>query len=192
MAARPRSSGQTRLTVADYDRLPDDGRRYELIGGELIQMPSPGWFHQLVLMAFVRFLDGYVFSREIGTVCVAPFDVELSGEVVQLDVFYVSAERRHIITRDRRASEAPDLVVEISSPLTKGHDLEDKRDLYRRHGVREYWFIDVEARTTTVWALAGERYVEQRPHADGLLASTVVPGFTIDMVRVFADADSQR
>lgn len=193
MVAKPHSPVQSRLfTVADYDRLPDDRPRYELIHGELIEMPSPGWLHQLVLMAFVRFLDGFVFSRDIGTVCVAPFDVQLSDEVVQPDVFYVSAERRHITTRDRRASEAPDLVVEISSPSTKGHDREDKRELYRTHGVREHWFIDVEARAATVWTLTGDRYVELQPDIDGLIRSTVVTGFAVDMGQVFADADRQR
>jgi Uma2 family endonuclease len=34
------------FTVADLEGMPDDGRRYELIDGELLASPAPGWAHQ--------------------------------------------------------------------------------------------------------------------------------------------------
>lgn len=189
MVAEPRSR---LFTVADYDALPDDGPRFELINGALIEMPGVSAFHQLVLLAFVRFLDRFVYDRDLGTIFVAPFDVELmSRSVVQPDVLFVLAERRSIIS-DRRAIEAPDLVVEVSSPSTAAHDLGDKRALYQAAGVREYWLIDVEGRTATVWALIDGRYEERPVTADGHHTSAVLSGFTVDIGRVFADADRQR
>ncbi len=192
MVAKPRSPVQTRLTVADYDRLPDDGPRYELINGELIEMPAPTTLHQRLLMRFVRSLDRLVEEENAGEVFVSPFDVELlNSAIVQPDVLFVSRTRSQIVT-EKRVVGAPDLVVEISSPSTADHDLGDKRELYRASGVLEYWFIDTEARSATVWILDGDQYIALRPEADGLLWSTVIDGFTVDMERLFTDADRQR
>ena len=185
MVARPRTPVQNPKTVADYDALPDDGPRYELIDGELIEMPAPTPLHQAVQLHLLALMYFFVTQRGLGRVFGAPLDVELTGTIAQPDVLYISAERTDIIT-DRRIVGAPDLVLEVSSPSTKDYDRGDKRELYRVAGVREYWFIDVEKRTATVWALVGDRYVEQRPDAAGQHASTVLPGFAVDVAAVIA------
>jgi len=51
----------------------------------------------------------------------------------------------------------PDLVIEITSPATAERDRHYKKTLYARHGVKEYWIVDPEARTVEVFALGGER-----------------------------------
>ena len=58
--------------------------------------------------------------------------------------------------------------------------------------MREYWFLDLEARTVTVWSLVGDRYAVLAPEADGRQGSAVLPGFSVDITRVFADAERQR
>jgi len=45
------------FTVADLEEMPDDGRRYELIDGELLVSPAPGWAHQAVVLALSILLD---------------------------------------------------------------------------------------------------------------------------------------
>lgn len=192
MVAKPRSPMQTRKTVADYDRLPDDGPRYELIDGELIEMPGPNRFHQRLSIRLALLLFQFAEEHGLGEVLEAPFDVELTEyDTIQPDILFVSVARSRIVT-EKRVVGAPDLVVEISSRSTADRDLGDKRELYRRHGVREYWFIDAEARSATVWTLTDDRYVELRPDADGLIASTVLIGFAVDIGQVFADAERQR
>ncbi len=106
-------------------------------------------------------------------------------------MLFVSSARRQIVT-EKRIVGAPDLVLEISSPSTMDRDLGDKRELYRTHGVPEYWFIDVEARTATVWTLTDGEYVTLPLNPDGQIRSRVLEGFTVDVARVFADADRQR
>ncbi len=192
MVAKPRSPVQTRYTVADYDRLPDDGRRYELIHGELIEMPGPNRFHQRLSIRLASRLFEFVEEHALGEVFDAPSDVELAEfEIVQPDILFVSNGRSQIAT-EKRVVGAPDLAIEISSPSTADHDLGDKSELYRQHGVREYWFIDSEAQSTTVWVLDGDRYMELLRDADGLIRSTVVDGFAVDMEKLFADANRQR
>ncbi len=172
-------------TVADYDALPDDGPRYELIDGELIEMPAPTPLHQMVQVHLLALIYFFVTQRGLGRVIGAPLDVELSGRIVQPDVLYISADRIDIIT-DRRIVGAPDLVLEVSSPSTKDYDQGDKREVYRMAGVREYWFIDVEKRAATVWALVEDRYVEQRPDEQGQHVSTVLSGFAVDVAAAIA------
>ncbi len=185
MVAKPQSPVRTGMTVSDYDRLPDDGPRYELIDGELIEMPAPTPLHQAVQFHLLALMYFFVVQRGLGRVFGAPLDVQLSGRIVQPDVLYISAERIDIIT-DRRIVGAPDLVLEVSSPSTEDYDQGDKRELYRMTGVREYWFIDVEKRSATVWALVGDRYVEQRPDEQGQFASTILPGFAVDVAAAIA------
>lgn len=202
MVAEPHAPDQTRLlSVADYERLTaDTDTRYELIDGELIEMPGPSAHHQRVLRGFFRRLDRFVLDTDAGEVFTAPFDVQLSDEdvvqlsdedVVQTGLLFVSISRSDIVGVNR-AVGAPDLVVEISSPRTAVKDLGRKRRGYREAGGREYWFIDTEARTATTWVIEGRGYDRLSVNDDGHAWSKVVLGFTIDMAGVFADADQRR
>ena len=83
---------------------------------------------------------------------------------------------------------APDLVIEASSPATRVRDLVRKRRLYEANGVREYWFIDTDLRTQTVWSRENRTYVEV-PLANGQAHSIVLPDLTIDVAALFAAAD---
>jgi Uma2 family endonuclease len=194
MVAEPQGEVPARLlSVADYERLTaDTDTRYELIDGELIEMPGPSAYHQRVLRGVFRILDRFVLDTEAGEVFTAPFNVQLSDEdVLQPDILFVSINRSDIVGASR-AVGAPDLVVEISSPRTAVEDLGRKRRVYRESGVREYWFIDTEARAATIWVLEGRDYDQLPVNDDGHAWSKVVPGFTIDMARVFTDADQRR
>ena len=94
---------------------------------------------------------------------IAPFDVVLSDtDVVQPDILFVSNERMGIVTEDN-IQGAPDLVIEILSPSTAERDRTFKRSLYARHGVREYWLVDPDARSVEVLVL-GEGHFEIVSH----------------------------
>jgi Uma2 family endonuclease len=136
-------------TYEDYCRAPDD-KRYELLNGELMMVPAPNIKHQSILLTLGSELRQFVQEHEFGEVFVAPVDVVLSDtDVVQPDVLFISRAREDRIT-DENVQGAPDLVIEILSPSTAGRDLEDKHELYGRHGVLEYWIIDPVAETVAV------------------------------------------
>ncbi len=138
-----------KLTYEDYCRAPDD-ERYELLNGELMMVPAPNTKHQKILLGLGSELRRFVEEHELGEVYVAPLDVVLSDtDVVQPDVLFISRAREHRIT-DKNVQGAPDLVIEILSPSTAERDLEDKHELYGRHGVLEYWIIDPVAETVAV------------------------------------------
>lgn len=141
---------RTDWTYADWLELPDDGYRYEVIGGALIREPSPAYGHQ----SFVVYVTVHVFNQlqqhERPGWLVAPFGVRLGEDnVFQPDFLYVAPERRELISR-QAVMGAPDLVGEVLSPSTGKRDLGIKRETYARHGVREYWIVNPDAQTVTV------------------------------------------
>ena len=174
-----------KLTYEDYARLPDD-ERYELIDGELITMPSPKEIHQRLLLLLGSWWLGFVLERRLGSVYVAPFDVVLSAtNVVQPDLIFVSRARARIITEDNIRG-APDLLVEILSPSTEWRDRIVKRELYARHGVREYWLVDPYAKTVTVLILGAGGYNTHAVYGEGdTLTSPTLPGFALDLGGLF-------
>src|SRR5437764_11988416 len=123
-----------RLTYEDYLAQPDDGKRYQLIDGELIMTPAPGTQHQSILQNLNRIILKYVEQHKLGKVFFAPVDVVFKEhEVYQPDIVYVSKERTQIITK-RAIEGVPELIVEILSPSTGYYDLVHKRKVYEERG----------------------------------------------------------
>jgi Uma2 family endonuclease len=141
-------------TYADLEALPDDGRRYEIVEGVLWEMTAPTWEHGAAVLNLIALLLPYV--RAVGgTMRTAPQDVFFPGaDPVQPDIFAVlpgnpgQAGQRGFVG-------APDLVVEVLSPSTRGRDALTKRSLYAQAGVKEYWLVDAEARSIEVLVLDG-------------------------------------
>ena len=107
-----------RLTYDDYCLLPNDGKRYEIIDGELFVTPSPRTAHQKVVTNLCYYLADFVKEQELGEVYVAPLDVVLSRfDIVEPDVLYISKARATVLT-ENNVQGAPDLVVEVL-PLAK-------------------------------------------------------------------------
>ena len=177
---------RTKLTYEDYRNTPDD-ERYELIDGELIMSPSPRWIHQRTDMKLGAILHMFVERHNLGAVCSAPFDVVFSvTDVVQPDLLFVSHDRLHIITADN-IQGAPNLVIEILSPSTSARDKGYKRDLYAKHGVKEYWQVDTDAKLITVLSLNadGDYDVAAVCGVGQTLTSPLLPGFALNLDEIF-------
>lgn len=111
-----------RLTYDDYLRMPDDGRRYEILQGELFVTAAPSRRHQTVLANLFRLLDDHIRRRALGWVYFAPFAVRVTpDEPLEPDLVYVSRERAKVLT-DSGVNGVPDLVVEVTSSSTDGRD----------------------------------------------------------------------
>ena len=127
------------LTYADYAALPDDGRRFELIDGELFEMNAPTTRHQRIVVRLCLAFGEHVRREGVGEVFVAPCDVVLADTVtVQPDVVYLSeADVRKVTAPNIQGP--PTLVAEVLSDPR--HDLVRKRELYARFGIAEYWIV---------------------------------------------------
>ena len=107
------SKEKIRFTYEDYLHLPDDGKRYQVIEGEVYMVPAPTPYHQDVLRKLLILLSEFVEEHVPRKAYCAPCDVVLSQEnIVQPDIFFICKEREHIVT-EGNIRGAPDLVVEI-------------------------------------------------------------------------------
>lgn len=147
----PRHTGG--FTRADYEALPDDGKRYELIGGSIVMLPPPHLDHQRASRRLQRVLeDHFGPSHEVFN---APVGLDLpSGDILEPDLVVVEAGR------DAQYIELPvTLVVELLSPGNARHDEVTKLDAYARGGVEHYWMVDTRPERHRFTAL---RLVERR------------------------------
>ena len=174
-----------RFTIADLDAMPDDGRRYELIDGEIFVAAAPSWIHQQVVGNLHLFLRAWIDPRALGQIALAPIDILLNeSSAVQPDLVYVSSAKL-INIRGGRYHGAPDLAVEVISPTNRDYDTITKLFRYARTGVQEYWLIDPVSRTVQVLALTDGIYVPQTANVQGHYASVVLPGLLIDPDAIF-------
>lgn len=175
-----------KLTYQDYVLLPDDGKRYEILDGDLYVTPSPTARHQKVSVNLFLGLSQHVRANGLGEVFYAPLDVILADDsIAQPDLLFISNERLPIV-RDW-VHGAPDLVIEILSPGTRDRDRTLKRHLYARYGVRELWLVDPEARTAEVFALDPASEIPPRIFADrDTLASGVLPTLRLPLEPIWA------
>ncbi len=176
-------------TYQDYLDIPGDDR-CELINGEFILVSAPNESHQMASMRFSLELGGFVRDGGLGRVYAAPFEVVLADpegiNIVQPDIIFVSREREHIITR-ANIQGAPDLLVEILYPSTGRLDRTTKRDLYARHGVKEYWIADPEAQTVVVMLLKDGNFETVGEYGiEDTLTSPTLEGFSVSLDRIFA------
>lgn len=136
------------FTVADLEDMPDDGRRYELIDGELLVSPAPGLPHQSVIGGLYRLL--YAACPDDLYVIIAPFAVQPDQfNEVQPDVLVA----RFAELTKTNLPTAPVLAVEVLSPSGRLIDLNLKRAVYQRMGVPSYWIVDPEVPELTVLEL---------------------------------------
>jgi Uma2 family endonuclease len=151
---------QERFSYADYLRWPED-ERWELIDGEAYAMvPAPTPEHQELAGELFFQIRGQLAGKACRPY-LAPFDVRLGAEgagdaetytTVQPDLSVI-CDRSRIDAKGCRG--APDWIIEVISPSTAVRDQITKRDLYERHGVREYWIVHPTDRVLTIYRRAG-------------------------------------
>ena len=178
--------GRIKLTYEDYASLPEDGRRYEILDGELAVTSAPSPKHQVVSRNLEWVLHGHVRQKGLGTVLDAPIDVILSTTtIVQPDLLFIRSGREVIVT-ERGIEGAPDLIVEILSPSSTRQDRVVKAALYARHGVGHYWIVDPEARAIELYELEEEAYRLAVKVAGGeILRPSLFPGLEIDLGEIW-------
>ena len=168
-------------TYEDYLTL-DDGVYFEIINGKALMSPAPELFHQRWAGKLYLAIQRHVESRKLGEIFFAPVDVVLDEKnVVQPDLVFVATAHSNLLER-RGIMGAPDLVVEIISPRSLRQDRYEKRELYARFGVKEFWLADVANRSIEVLLLKSGGYQLLSCATDtGKIRSDVLPGFELDL-----------
>jgi Uma2 family endonuclease len=145
-----------KLDYEDYTRLPDDGRHYEILDGELVVTAAPNPFHQRLSKRLQRRLEDHFEARGLGEVFNAPLDVILARhDVVEPDLVIVANPAQ---ISSRGIEGAPLLVVEVLSPSTGTRDRGVKMDRYAALGIAHYWIVDPDARSIECFRLESAAY----------------------------------
>jgi Uma2 family endonuclease len=177
-----------KLTYEDYRLLPDDGRRYELIDGDLVISPSPKTKHQRIARTLLTALDNFLKRHPLGEIFIVPYDVVLSEhDVCQPDLVFVAAAQASIITNDNIRG-SPALVIEILSEGNRKLDETIKLQRYEHFGIPEYWIVDPELDLMKIYRLTDGRYVRAAEltaaHHD-ILTTPQLPDFTLPLATLF-------
>ena len=177
---------RTRCTAEEYLNMPE-GAPYQLIGGKLNMTPAPGWQNQRISRRIEMRLAAYVEEHDLGEVFDAPTDVLLSDDnVFQPDLLFISKGREELLSERGVINGAPDLVIEILSPSTSTIDTIEKKEIYEKSGVREYWIVDAEGWTVFIYVIKTSRYELIHKAGKGERApSKVVTGFELSIDEVF-------
>ena len=155
----------------------------EYADGFLEVLPTPTIFHQLILKYLLFELDDFVAARKLGTVVPAGYKVRIRpGKYREPAVLFISSEHRSGIGKE--FCKKADLVIEIVSERNRRHDLVTKRDEYAHAGIPEYWIVDPEEETITVYVLRPRKksYIEHGVFHKGERAtSRILAGFSVDV-----------
>ena len=195
---RPRLGGRKivvskalRWTSADLELFPQDGKRREIIDGDLYVSTLPHAYHQIACSTLNRELGVWNQRTGGGVVVEAPGLVFAEDDDVAPDIVWISRARFAEALDDAgHLRLAPELVVEVLSPgaSNERRDREAKRKLYARRGVQEYWIVDWRARRFETYRLP-ELVLEHSATltAGDVLESPILAGFACPIERVFAD-----
>ena len=173
-----------RWTYEEYYRLNDD-QRYEIIDGNLLMAPAPDTWHQSWIGALFIILDRHVRSRNLGKVFLSPVDVVLNSEnSVQPDLVFVSSANLGIVQR-RGIFGTPGLLVEMVSVSSMRRDRYEKKELYARFGVKEYWIGDPANKALEILTLKDGNYeLHCVAEEKGKLTSLVLTGLEFDLSEI--------
>ncbi len=181
-----------KFSYADYLAWPDD-ERWELIEGVAYDMsPAPAREHQRLSAIIFAKIYNFLSGREC-EVYFAPFDVRLAEAedenyekietVVQPDIVVICDQNK----LDKRGClGAPDITVEILSPSTSYKDQTEKLLLYEKHGVKEYWIVNPDAKYIMIYRLEGAKYGKpEYLTGNDILKSKSLEGLEIDLFEVW-------
>ncbi|MFN3532397.1 MAG: Uma2 family endonuclease [Candidatus Brocadia sp.] len=174
-----------KYTYEDYLKTPED-KRYELINGELLLTPSPIPNHQRVSGKLEFMVRKFITENNQGEVFYAPCDVYLDNEnVIQPDILFISKERLNIVG-EKNIQGAPDLVIEIISEYSVYRDMAQKKRLYARFGVKEYWIVIPEEKEIEVHILKDSTYQLHATYSKtDTLESPSLKGLKIELKEIF-------
>jgi len=174
-----------KYTYEDYLKTSDD-KQYELIDGELLMTPSPVPNHQRISRKLEFILEKFVTENNLGEIFDAPCDVYLDDEnVIQPDILFISLDRLAIIG-EKNIQGAPDLAVEIISENSAYKDMVQKKRLYARFGVKEYWVVIPDCEEIEIYILKDNTYrLYKSYNKSDNLESPLLKGLNIALKDIF-------
>jgi Uma2 family endonuclease len=172
----------TTMSGLQFDTLPyEEGRRWELLEGELIQVSSPTPRHQAIVFSILMALRQYL----AGGKGVSFADVEFAlTDLLRLrpDVCVLLKEKATQLNPDRvPVPGAPDIAIEVISPTERAVESHDKTRAYLRNGAIEAWQVFPRSRTVEVYNLSGSMIFDSTQN----IISSLLPDLNLPVASLF-------
>jgi Uma2 family endonuclease len=167
-------------TVQDVVNIRNSEKRlFELVEGVLVEK-TMGWRESLIAMEIVKLLATHVDAHDLGAVTGPDGMMQLFAGLVRMpDVAFVTWDRARSANAGSEAAPlmAPDLAVEVLSRSNTDREMQRKLQEYLDSGVRLVWFVDLEARSVTVYDSDGAaKVIDTSGEIEG---GAVLPGFSL-------------
>ena len=176
------------LTAEDLLKLPDDGRFYELLDGELVEMSPPGGAHGKVTLMVGYHLLAHVKANELGEVLAGDPGIILRrnpDRVRAPDVCFIARERLPAGGIPAGYLEVvPDFIVEVVSPGDRAAEVQEKAEEWLRAGARLVWVL--YPKTRSILAYQGLASARVYADADTITGAPVLPDFSIGVAELFS------
>jgi Uma2 family endonuclease len=175
---------KTRMSVREYEQLPETNRFQELIDGELIMVGGPNVEHQRTVIKTCKHVEQVAPG---GEVFVAPLGLYLDEfNIPEPDVMWLAPNSRFGAGKQYIMGGA-DLVIEVLSPGNARNDRITKFQLYERFGISEYWMLESSEQLVEVWVLHQGAYHRQGMYEPGdTFQSQTLQGATVTVASLFA------
>jgi Uma2 family endonuclease len=171
-----------RYSIADLADFPDDGKRRELVNGQIVEWEVTSRRHGFLEAELTSVLRNFVREHHLGTVASGEVYVRIQGSERDARASDIEFTRRSRLAGDDLDAPAaltvPDFVAEVISPNDRADRVFDKIHDWLRTGVRLLWYVDPETGTTTVYE--GDR-VRSVAAAELLDGGEVLPGLQLRM-----------
>jgi len=165
------------MSGLQFDALPyEEGRRWELLEGDLIEVPSATPRHQDIVFAVQLAIRSYLRDQGVNGRVYADVEFALSADTrLRPDVCVLLPEKAGQLDEDRiPIPGAPDLAIEVISPTERTTESQAKVQAYLRDGVSEVWQIYPRLRIAQIHTSESTRSL----HADQPLTTDLLPGFS--------------
>jgi Uma2 family endonuclease len=177
------------LTIEEFERLPDDGWRCELVRGKVVREPPAGFEHGRLAMRIGLLLGRFVEENNLGEVLASETGFVLFEEpptVRAPDAAFVAEGRVPTPAPPGFGRLAPDLAVEVVSPSNTLAEIHSKVMDYLNAGSRRVWVVDSSTRSITVYRSRKEiRLLTGDDEVDG---EDVLPGFRVGLAEIFGSS----
>ena len=179
----------TKFTSVDLLLMSDDGKRYEVIEGDLYVSRQPHWHHQFACGQLFRFLQEWSDRSGLGVANGAPGVIFAEDNDVAPDIVWISHDRLvAALGEDGKLHAAPELVIEVISPglVNQQRDRQTKLKLYSRRGVQEYWIVDWQQQQVEVYRRTqAELALVATLYRGDALQSPLLPAFFCQVAALF-------
>jgi Uma2 family endonuclease len=174
------------LTAEDLHAMPDvPGKRFELVRGELVEVPTAGYPHAQLVRALQRLLDRFAVEHRLGEVFGdgLGYIIARDPDVVRVpDVSFIAGARLPAEGIQGFVPFAPDLAVEIVSPGDTASEIEQRVRDWLDGGASMVWVVYPSAPSLT--AYRSDRSARHHGPRDEVEGGDVLPGFAAPLALV--------